>query len=90
LFELYLYFKRFNVHRALGRCRISRASFGFAGAKPHLAAALAGGLLANAMRVRLGRLAAARARQPAVASSLQLLYNKKRTVFNNRVRPLSA
>jgi len=32
-----LYFKRFNLFRALGRYRISRASFGFAGAKPHLA-----------------------------------------------------
>jgi len=49
-----------------------------------------GGLLANAMRVRLGRLAAGRVRQPAVASSLQFFYNKKRTVFNNRVRPLAA
>ena len=47
-------------------------------------------LLAKVMRVRLGRLAAARARQPAVASSLQVFYNKKRTVFNKRVRPLSA
>jgi hypothetical protein len=36
------------------------------------------------------RLAAGWRQPPAAASSLQLLYNKKRTVFNKRVRPHSA
>jgi len=35
-------------------------------------------LLANLMRVRLGRLAAGRARQPAVASSLQLFLQQEK------------
>ena len=46
------------------------------------------GLLANVIRDRLGRLAAGWGQPPAAASSLQLFYNKKRTVFNKRVRPL--
>jgi hypothetical protein len=48
---------------------------------------LAGGLLANAIRVRLVRLAAGRGRLPSAASSLQHIYNKKRTKFIKRVRP---
>jgi len=42
------------MHRACRRSRISRAPVGLAGARPPLAAALAGCLLANAMRVRRG------------------------------------
>ena len=39
--------KMIYLYRALGRCRISRASFGFAGVKPRLAPALVGRLPAN-------------------------------------------
>ena len=80
-----------NMHRA--RCALPYLPFhrsasvgrSLAGRPP------GGGLLANVMRVRLClRLAAAPTQLPDAASSLQFVYNKKRTVFNKRVRPLSA
>jgi len=85
-----LYFKSDLSLPRLGALRCAPCTVRLCWGKASLGARLAARFLLILMRVRLGRLAAARARQPAVASSLQFLYNKKRTVFNNRVRPLSA
>jgi len=62
----------------LGGSRISRAPFGFAGAKPPLASALVGGLLANfiACSARL-RLADGGSRQP----SRPIQVSKKERLF---------
>jgi hypothetical protein len=76
-----------NGHRRLGGSRISLAPLGFAGAKPRLAAALAGCLLANfiACAAQLGAAAGCGRPQPP-RPQRQVTTSKKQKFI--RVRPL--
>jgi len=65
----------------LGGSRISHAPLGFAGAKPRLAPALVGRLLANAMRVRRSCCCSRVGAAAAAASSPASYYNQKTKVF---------
>jgi len=71
--------------RACRRSHIARTPFGFAGAKPHLAPALAGRLPAFAIRVRRSCCCSRVGAAAAAASSPTRFYKKKQKFL--RVRP---
>jgi len=76
--------------RACRRSHISRAPFAPLGSGAHSAPAWVGWLLANAVRVQLCLCFAAGCGRPQnTASSHQVFIARKRTVFNERVRPPS-